>query len=290
MDPESIVIREKWYGCVHSHHVGIGCEGQEDSREDGKHLHGLIELVREERVVGIFQGFDRLFLTLKHVPEADIGTDQVAEIHFHIVRYEWVIFLDERFDDGALRFERAAEIQDVALQHRDLEHHLLLFSCKDLFFYEIEFLADMVEPWETGIEQDFEQLMKELGGGVFKKEAAFSLAFFQRLKKASQLVDALLVAGDQVVVGQDDVEFAWVGRAELGIEKGDVHGKEQAAVVLDDFRLIGRRHQLFDSKRVNIEVLLEIGNIILIRIFKINPCQMLVLDGFHSFSFDVCFL
>jgi hypothetical protein len=47
--------------------------------------------------------------------------------------------------------------------------------------------------------------------------------------------------------------------------------KKQTTVVLDDFGLIGRGDQLFDSQRVDIEVFLQVRDVVFLGILKINP-------------------
>lgn len=200
-----------------------------------------------------------------------------------------MIFQNKRFDDGSLRLQGAAEIEDVAFQYGYFEHHLLLFTRKHLCLDKVELLADVVESWEAGVQENFENMVEERCWGVFTVETALALAFLEHFEKCSQLVDTVFVTGDQVFVGQDDIKLAWVGGAELGIEEGDVNGKKQTAVVLDDFGLIGWRDQLFDSQRVDVEVLLKIGDIILSGVFKINPSDLFVLNGFHLFWYFVSF-
>lgn len=128
VDPKAELIIKKWYGGVHRHHVGIGGEREEDGREDGEHLHGLIELVREERVVGVFERFNSLLLTFEEVPETDVGTDEVLIVDGELVWNMRMITLDEGFDDSTLGLQGSAEIQDIALQDRDFEHHLFFFA------------------------------------------------------------------------------------------------------------------------------------------------------------------
>lgn len=93
--------------------------------------------------------------------------------------------------------------------------------------------------------------------------------------------------GDEMILCEDDVELTRIGRPERRIEKGNVDGQEQAAVILDDFRLIRRRDQLFDRERMNVEILLKIRDVDLLRIVKIDPCEILFLDDVH-FRFFVC--
>lgn len=155
MNPKTEVVVNKRHGGVHRHHVGIGGERKEDGREDGEHLHGLIELVREEGIVSIFECLDGFFLTLKEVPETDIGTDEVLIVDGELVRDMRVITLDEGFDDSALGLQGPAEIQDIAFEYRDFQHHFLFFARKHLHLDKVELFGDMVKLREARIEEDF---------------------------------------------------------------------------------------------------------------------------------------
>jgi putative membrane protein insertion efficiency factor len=57
----------------------------------------------------------------------------------------------------------------------------------------------------------------------------------------------------------------------LHVEEGDMDGKEQAAVILHDFGLIGRRDKLLYRERMDVEILLQIVDIVVLRVFEIDP-------------------
>lgn len=89
------------------------------------------------------------------------------------------------------------------------------------------------------------------------------------------------MAGDEVLFGQDDIELARIRSAEFGIKEGDMNRKKQTPIVLNDFGLIGRGDQFLDSEGVDIEVLLEVGDIIRSWVLEINPRKVFVLYRFH---------
>lgn len=151
----------------------------------------------------------------------------------------------------------------------------------------IEFFRDVVELGKARIEQDFEKVMEEFGWVVFEIEPTLALAMFEQLEEGLELVDVVLVTGDEVMFGEDDIELTGIGGAEFGIKKWYVDRKKQTAVVLNDFGLIGRCHQFFYRQRVDIEMFLEIGDVGGFRIFKINPGEIFVLDGFFHVYFFV---
>jgi len=58
-------------------------------------------------------------------------------------------------------------------------------------------------------------------------------------------------------------------------------GKEQTVVVLDDFGLIRRRDELLYRQRMDIEILLQIGDVVAFRVLEIDPGYFFVLDNSH---------
>lgn len=271
MDPKTKVVVDKWYRGVHRHHVGIGGEREKDGREDGEHLHGLIELVREEGIVGIFECFDGFFLTLKEVPEADVGTDEVLIVDGELVRDMRMITLDEGFDDSTLGLQGTAEIQDITLEDRDFQHHFFLLSRKHLHLDKVELFGDVVKLGKTGIEENFENMVEEPSWTTLEVEATLTLALFKEVKETRELVDGVTMTSDEVLLGEDDIEFTRIGGSELGIKEGNVDGKKQTPVVLDDLGLIGRGDQLLDGEGMDIEVLLEVRDVIRTRVLEIKP-------------------
>lgn len=195
-----------------------------------------------------------------------------------------MLFLDDGFDDGALRLQCAAKVQDIALEYGDLEDHLLFLFGEDLGLDEVELLADVVEAGEAGVEEDLEEMMEQVGWRFFEEELAPTFALKQLIKELGQLVDVLLVAGDEVVLCEDDVELASIGGPVLHVEERDMDREEEAVLVLDDLGLVRRRDELLDGQGMDVEVFLQVGDIVVLRILKIDPGDVLVLDGFH-----VCF-
>ncbi len=186
-----------------------------------------------------------------------------------------------------MRFERATEVEDIALHDRDLEHHLLFMVREDLRLDIVEVLGNVMEFRETGIEQQFDDVMEEVRRSLREigPLAPFALAQFD--EKVPELIDVVPVRGDDVVFGQDDVELAGIGGAQGGIEERRMDREEQAVLVLHGLGLIGRRDQLLDGEGMNVEILLQIGDIGGLRIQEIDPGEISRLDDVHI-SFPCC--
>ena len=287
VDPEGMWVAAEGDGGVHREHVGIHRHRQEHCGEDREHFHRDIELVRQEGVVGRFERLDRLFVAFEDIPDADIGADKILEIHLEVFGDIRMILGEERFDNRALRLERAAEIEDITLEDRDFEHHLFLLLGEDLGFDEVELLGDMVELGKTGVEEDFERCVEQMRRTLAHVEPATALILGELREEFGELIDIVPMARDEMVLGQDDIELARERRPVIGIEERDMDRQEKTALILDDFGLIGRGHELLDSEGMDIEVLLEIGDVLITRIFEIDPGHLLESDLMHV-DFEFC--
>lgn len=281
VNPESVRTVAEGDGGRHREHVGIDRHREEDGGKDGQNLHREVELAREEGIIGGFERFDGFFVAFKNVPDADIGADEVLKVWFEIISDVRMIFREERFEYGTLRFQCPSEIEDIALEDGNFEYHFLLFFREDLGFDEIETLGDMVELRETGVEEDVEHGVEEMCRSLAHVEptAAFVLREFG--KEFRERIDVVFVAGNEVSVSEDDIEFARESRPVIGIEKGYVDGKEKTSVVLDDFRLIGRRDEFLDGEGMDGKILLKIGDIFVVRVVEINPGNLMEFHLVH---------
>lgn len=284
MDPEGIRIVREGNARTHGHHIGIDRDREHDGREDGEHLHGEIELVREEGIIRRLQGLDGLLVALENVPDADIRANEILEIDLQFIRDEWVVVCDERFENGSLRFQSPAKIEDVPFGDGDLIHHFFFLFGEDLTLDEIELLGDVIQSGEAGIEEYFQDGVEEVGGRFFEVIAALALALPEGIEESFQLIDGLFVSGDEVILREDDVEFPGIGRPVFHVEEGCVDGEEETVFILDHLRLIGGRHEFFHGQGVDIEIFLQIEDILLLRIFEIDPRDGSVLDHFHRWA------
>ena len=80
---------------AHGEHVGIGSEREEHGGKNREHFHGLVEFVRKERVVGIFQCLDSFLLAFEQIPQTDVGTDEVLIVDKQLFRDMRMIALGE---------------------------------------------------------------------------------------------------------------------------------------------------------------------------------------------------
>lgn len=114
-------------------------------------------------------------------------------------------------------------------------------------------------------------MVEEPSRTTLEVEATLTLALLEEVKETRELVDGVAMTGDEVLLGEDDIEFTRVGGPELGIKEGNMNGKKQTTVVLNDFGLIGGGDQLLDGEGMDVEVLLEVRDIIRTRVLEINP-------------------
>ena len=272
-------------GDAHGHDVGIRGDGQHDGREDGEHFHGHVELVGKQGIVGLFERLDQLFAVLENVPDADIGADKILEIYLEFGRDKPVVFLDDGFDDGALRFDGAAEVQDIALDDGNLEHHLFFLLGEDLILDIVEILGNMIETRKAGFKQQFEHGVEKVRRGLRQMKPLLAFARLDVVKEFFELIDLVAMRRDKVMLRDDHVELAGVRRSFFHIEHGNVNGEEDAVVVTDGLRLIGRREKFLDRQRMDIEVFLKVEDVVMARLFEVDPADIFVFDDAHLFVF-----
>lgn len=189
--------------------------------------------------------------------------------------------MKKRFDNGALRLQRSTKIQDIALHDGYFKDHFFFFAIEDAVFDGIEISRDVVEARETGAKEHIENVVHQMSGRFAHIETLLSNGFFERLEKISNLEDVILVPGDEVRIGEDDVHFAGIRGSILGIEKRNVDGKKEAILESDGFGLIGRRRELFDGDRMDIEIFLKMENILRSGIRHIEPRDISKGETFH---------
>lgn len=80
MDPKTMrAFAERNVG-AHRQDIGIDGHREHHGGKNREHFHRHIELVGEQGIVGGFQRFDSFFGAFQHIPDADVGTDQILEI------------------------------------------------------------------------------------------------------------------------------------------------------------------------------------------------------------------
>lgn len=117
-------------------------------------------------------------------------------------------------------------------------------------------------------------------------ESPFPLVFLKRVEEVGYLEHIIAVSSDEVGIGENDVHFARVGSAVLGVEKGDMYRKKKTIVEVDRFGLIGGRRKLFDGYRVYIEIFLQVENVFRPRVRHVNPRYGAERNGFHGCLFE----
>lgn len=281
MNPEGVRVFPEGDVGAHGENIGVDRHREHNRREDREDLHREVELIGEEGVVGCFEGLDNFLVVFEDVPKADIGADEILKIDFEGAWNEWAFFLKERLDDGSLRFQCPAEIENVSLYNGDFEDHLFFFSVEDAFLDRVEVLGDVVEAREAGTEKHIEEMIQEVRRCFIHKYPAFPLAFFECLEKIHDLKDVASVPGDEVCLGEDDIHFARVGGAIGCVEERNMNRKEKAVFESDRLGLIGGCREFLNGDRMYVEVFLQVQDVFRSRIRHIDPGDRTEGNMFH---------
>ena len=140
----------------------------------------------------------------------------------------------------------------------------------------------MIEFRKAGVKENIEHGIEQVSRSLAHVEPAATLILREFGKEFRERIDVGLMAGDEVSVGEDDIEFTGESGAMVGIEEWYMHREKKASVILDYFRLIGRRDQLFDGEGVDGEAFLEIGNILVVGILEVNPGDLMEFHLMHG--------
>ena len=77
------------------------------------------------------------------------------------------------------------------------------------------------------------------------------------------------MASDEMSLSENDIQLPRESSSFFGIKQGNMNSQKETVLILNHLGLVGRGDQLLKGEGVNIEVLLEIGDIILTNIQKI---------------------
>ena len=150
-----------------------------------------------------------------------------------------------------------------------------------MIFYDINIFMDVIQSWEAGFHQGFNQIIKQVGGGGIHIDPLFAGAVFQFLKKMSQLKNLVIVSRNQMIFGDDNIQFSWVGRSFHSIKKRDVQSKKDTVWIDSRFGPDGGSDEFLYGQRVDIKIFLKIARSAGIGVFKIYPSYIVKRNLFH---------
>ncbi len=285
MTAEGDVVR------VNAKEVDVDGDGDEECGENSNDASVAIDTFGEEGIVSFLQRCNCFSCAFQIIPQADIGPDEVLVVDFDVVRHDAVGLGNDGFHNGALRHQCATEVEDVALDDADLTHHLSFRSIEDAFLYVVNVAHNVIQARKTGFCEDPKYFVEQVGGGVDHVGAALAFRLLECVKKRTELVDVMLVSGDEVGLGEQDVHFAGIGGALVNVEERDVDGEEEAITVFGSASAVGWCDKLFNGKRVHIEMFANVLDIVFCGVFNVNPRKSFVGDNFHGhINFSMYFI
>ena len=84
------------------------------------------------------------------------------------------------------------------------------------------------------------------------------------------------MAGDEIILADEDVQFAGGGHAVGLIENGEVQHDEKVVIVIVDLWALHPAEHIVQRQRVEVEIVLQVLNFFLGRFFDIVPCHLSV--------------
>ena len=107
---------------------------------------------------------DDLLEVLEHVPDPLGGVGQVVEVDLELLAHVALLGALERAEDGALRPDDRAEVDDLLLRVADVADDLLGAAHEDVLLEVAELAPERAEHREAGIDASVEDLVQEAAG------------------------------------------------------------------------------------------------------------------------------
>ena len=263
---------------VHAPDAREQSQRQHHDAEGGQHAQDLVDAVREDRLVRVLERLHDLLVVLEHVPDALGRVDDVVEVDLEVLGEVALLGALEVAQDGALRADDLAEVDDLLLRVGEVAHDLLGLALEDVLLEALELVADLAQHREAVVERVVDDLVEEVARALREELLAHLLVRAAALEQVLDRGDGRVRQRDQEVRPDEDVELGRVQAADRLVEHREVQDDEQVVVVLVDLRALVAREDVLVVERVEVEVLLEPGAVDRPRALDVQPAQAFELD------------
>ena len=175
--------------------------------------------------------------------------------------------------DGALRADHLAEVDDLLLDVGDVAHDLLRAALEDLVLERVELVADLAQHREAVVEAVVDEPVEQVAGAAREELLAQLLLGAAALEQVLDRLQRLVRDRDQVVGADEEVELAGAEAPRRRVEDREVEDDEQVVVVDVDLRPLVAREHVLEVEGVEVEVLLEPGALERARALDVDPAQ-----------------
>src|SRR5205823_12853950 len=135
-------------------------------RDNGEHLDDLVDAVGGERVDGVAQALDDLFVVFERVPDLAQVVGDAAKVLVHLLVEEGARFALQAGDDRDERFDDTPEGYHVAADDGYLQHGLADPLLEYLVLHLLDVCVYLVEDGEAVINKRVYDQIEEVAGGA----------------------------------------------------------------------------------------------------------------------------
>src|SRR3954469_10279295 len=263
---------------VHAPDGGDQREGEDHHRDGGQHPQHVVQAVRDQRLVGVFERLHDFLVVLEHVPDALGGVADVVEVDLELVADELLLRALQVGQHRALRADDLAEVDDLLLGVGDVAHDVLAAAQEDLFLQALQLAADLAQHREAVVEAVVDDLVEQEAGALAEQLLAEVLVRASALEQVLHRLERAVRQRDQVIRPEEDVELLGVQPADLLVEDRELENDEEVVVVLVDLRPLVARADVLVVERVELEMLLEPGLVYRGGALDVDPAEIVELD------------
>src|SRR3954447_164610 len=281
-DPEGVDRALARHAHVHAPDRGDQREGEQDYAECGEHAQDVVQAVRDHRLVRVLERLHHFLVVLEHVPDPLRRVDDVVEVDLEVVRHVALLRPLEVAQHRAARPDDLAEVDDLLLDVGDVADDLLRASFEDVVLEAVELVAHLAEHREAVVERVVDDLVEQVARPVAEQVLTRLLGAAAALEEVLDRLQWDVREGDQVVGPDEDVQLARVEPADRLVEHREVKDDEEVLLVGVDLRPLVARADVLVVERVEVEVLLEPGELERTGALDVDPAQAAVLDDLDA--------
>lgn len=220
---------------VHAVEAGDDGKREHDDRKKCEDFDDVIGVVRDDRFIGFLERGGQFLEVFEVVPDFFDFIDDIVKVDIEVVGEEFFVLVFELGDDGALRNDHAAKIDDVFFKHQDvLEAVAGMVGVENFGFEVVDVFTESVEKWKGRAKKVVGKHIKEVTWAfaeVFFAHFAFGFAV------GEEFFDGwiVIVKGNEEVWTNEDVDFGVTDVAPAAGADRNVKNHKDVVVVVVDF-------------------------------------------------------
>src|ERR1700694_744761 len=138
---------------VHAEEAGQECQGEEEARDDGQRLHGVVQPIRNSRQIDVHRAGEEVTQRVDGFVLADQVVVNVAPVKGQLLAVDVNRVGDEALEKVALRADELTELDNLVLELVYLAQQLRRRVFQDFVFESVDALVKALEQREQRIDE-----------------------------------------------------------------------------------------------------------------------------------------